>query len=75
MENRNFELSFEEHECTIDGLKGKLKTVKVLEKLPDGKSKIVHSDIHFVSHDKKPGYRDLLKLFQRPSQANGRRAA
>ena len=72
---RKFVMSYEESECRIDGLKGALKTVKVQERLPDGKLKLVHTDMHFVSHDTKPGFRDLLKLFKWPSQINGRRAA
>ena len=68
-------MSYEEHPCQIDGLKGTLKTVKVKERMPNGRLKVVHSDMHFVSHDTKPGFRDLLKLFNWPSQSEGRRAA
>lgn len=75
MESRNFVMSYEEHKCQIDGLKGTLKTVKVEERMPDGKLKVVHSDMHFVSDDARPGFRDLLGLFKWPSQIEGRRAA
>ena len=74
-ESRNFVMSYEESECRIDGLNGILKTVKVQERMPDGKLKLVHTDMHFVSRDTTPGFRDLLKLFKWPSQMNGRRAA
>lgn len=75
MKSRNFVMSYEEHECRIDGLKGTLKTVKVKERMPNGRLKVVHSDMHFVSHDAKPGFRDLLKLFKWPAKATERRAA
>ena len=74
-ESRNFVMSYEEHPCQIDGLKGTLKTVKVKERMPNGRLKVVHSDMHFVSDDTKPGFRDLLKLFKWPGQVDGRRAA
>ena len=74
-EPRNFVMTYEEHECQIDGLKGTLKTVKVKERMPGGKLKVVHSDMHFVSHDTMPGFRDLLKLFKWPEKVTERRAA
>ena len=74
-QSRNFVISCEEHECQIDGLKGTLKTMKVEERLPGGRLKLVHSDMHFVSHDTKPGFRDLLKLFKWPEKAEERRTA
>ena len=43
--------------------------------MPNGRLKVVHSDMHFVSDDTKPGFRDLLKLFKWPGQVEGRRAA
>lgn len=75
MESRNFVMSYEVHPCRIDGLRGTLKTVKVQERMPNGSLKVVHSDMHFVSDDVQPGFRELLKLFKWPSLAEGRRAA
>ena len=40
MDKRSFVLSYEESACTIDGLKGTLKTKKVEEKQSDGSLKL-----------------------------------
>ena len=75
MEVRNLVIYSNEHKCRIDGQKGTLKTVNIVETLPNGKKKTVHSDIHFQSQDIKQGYKILLKLFKEPQKGTKRRAA
>ena len=75
MEVRNLVISYDEHKCRIGGQKGTLKTVNIMETLPNGKKKTVHSDIHFESQDTKQGYKNLLKLFKMPVKDTKRRAA
>ena len=75
MDKRCFVLSFEESACTIDGLKGTLKTKKVEEKLSDGSLKTVYTEMHFVSCEKQSGYQKLLKLFKWSASAEERGVA
>ena len=75
MEVRNLVISFDEHKCRIGGQKGTLKTVSIVETLPNGKQKTVHSDIRFESQDKGQGYKNLLRLFKLPVKDTKRRTA
>lgn len=75
MEVRNLVIYSNEHKCRIDGQKGILKTVNIVETLPNGKQTTVHSDIHFESQNTKQGYKNLLKLFKMPIKDTKRRAA
>lgn len=75
MEVRNLVISFDKHNCRIGGQKGTLKTVNIVETLPNGKKKTVHSDIHFQSRETKQGYKNLLKLLKMPVKDAKRRAA
>ena len=75
MEVLNLVISYAECKCRIGGQKGTLKTVNIVETLPNGKQKTVHSDIHFQSHGTKQGYKNLLKLFKMPVKGTKRRAA
>lgn len=76
MEVHNLVISYDRHKCRLDGHKGVLKTVNIVETLPNGKSKTVHKDIHFETENANPGYRSLLKLFKKPTDKKEiRRAA
>lgn len=75
MEVRNLVIYSNEYKCRIDGRKGTVKTVNIVETLPNGKKKTVHSDIRFESQDTKQGYKNLLKLFKRHQKDTKRRAA
>lgn len=75
MEVRNLVIYSNEHKCRIDGQKGTLKTINIVETLPNGKKKTVHSDIHFQSQDTKHGYKNLLRLFKMPVKDTKRRVA
>ncbi len=75
MEVRNLVISYDQHKCRIDGQKGILKTVNVVETLPNGKNKTVHTDIHFESTNEKPGYKSLLKLLKLPTDKKQTRRA
>ena len=75
MEIHNLVISFDEHNCRIGGQKGTLKTVNIVETLPNGKKKTVHSDIHFESQETKQVYKALLDHFKAPVKADERRAA
>ncbi len=75
MEVRNLVISYDEHKCRIGGQKGTLKTVNIVETLPNGQKKTVHSDIHFESQDTKQGYKNLLNLFKMPVRDTKRRVA
>ena len=74
MKVRNLIISYDEHKCRIGEQNGTLKTISIVETLPSGKKKTVHSDIRFESRDKRQEYRTLLKLFRR-SQADAERRA
>lgn len=75
MKVRNLIISYDEHKCRIGEQNGTLKTVSIVEMLPDGKKKTVHSDIHFESRDKRQEYKTLLNLFRRSQAGAERRAA
>ena len=75
MEVRNLVISYDEQKCRIGGQKGTLKSIYIVETLPNGKQKTVHSDFHFVSQEKTPVFNNLLKLIKKPEKASGRRAA
>lgn len=76
MEVRNLVISYDQHKCRIDGQKGVLKTVNIVEALPNGKNKTVHTDIHFETDKANPAYKSLLKLLKKPTeQKTTRRAA
>ena len=75
MTERNFVISYDEHKFRIGGQKGTLKAINIVETLPNGKKKTVHSDIHFESQNTKQGYKNLLKLFKMPTKDTERRAA
>ena len=74
MKVRNLIISYDEHKCRIGEQNGTLKTISIVETLPGGEKKTVHSDIRFESRDKRQEYRTLLKLFRR-SQADAERRA
>lgn len=74
MKVRNLIISYDEHKCRIGEQNGTLKTISIVETLPGGKKKTVHSDIRFESRDKRQEYRTLLKPFGR-SQADAERRA
>lgn len=71
----NLIISYDEHKCRIGEQNGTLKTVSIVEMLPDGKKKTVHSDIRFESQDKRQEYKTLLNLFRRSQAGAERRAA
>ena len=75
MEVRNLVISYDKHKCRIGGQKGILKAINIVENLPNGKKKTVHSDIHFESQNTKQGYKNLLKLLKTPEKDNKRRVA
>ena len=75
MEVRNLIISYDKHKCRIGGQKGTLKTINIVETLPNGKKKTVHSDIRFESQNKKQGYKNLLKLLKTPEKDIKRRVA
>lgn len=75
MKVRNLIISYDEHKCRIGEQNGILKTISIVETLPGGKKKTVHSDIRFESRDKRQEYRTLLKLFRRSQADDERRAA
>ena len=75
MEVRNLVISYDKHKCRIGGQKGILKTINIVENLPNGKNKTVHSDIHFESQNTKQGYKNLLKLLKTPEKDNKRSVA
>ncbi len=75
MEVRNLVISYDQHKCRIDGQKGILKTVNIVETLPNGKNKTVHTDIHFETENANPGYKSLLKLFKKPTEKKELRRA
>lgn len=75
MEVRNLVISYDKHKCRIGGQKGILKTINIVENLPNGKKKTVHSDIHFESQNQKQGYKALLKLLKTPEKDIKRRVA
>ena len=75
METRNFVISFDKHKCRIGDQRGTLKTVSIIETLPNGKRKTIHSDIHFESDDQTPGYKSLLRFIRLPDKDKQRRAA
>ena len=75
MEVRNLIISYDKHKCRIGGQKGTLKTINIVETLPNGKKKTVHSDIRFESQNKKQGYKNLLKLLKMPEKDIKRRVA
>ena len=75
MKVRNLIISYDEQKCRIGEQNGTLKTVSIVETLPGGKKKTVHSDIRFESRDKRQEYRTLLKLFRRSQADADRRAA
>lgn len=75
MEVRSLIISYDKHKCRIGGQKGILKTINIVETLPNGKKKTVHSDIHFESQNKKQGYKNLLKLLKTPEKDIRRRVA
>lgn len=75
MLERNLEISFDEHKCRIGNQKGILKTVNIIETLPNGKKKTVHKEFHFKSQENNQGYQALIKLLKKPIQSIGRRAA
>ena len=75
MEVRNLVISYDKHKCRIGGQKGTLKTLNIVETLPNGKQKTIHSDIHFESQNQKQGYKALLKLLKTPQTDTKRRVA
>lgn len=75
MEVRNLVISYDQHKCRIDGQKGILKTVNIVESLPNGKNKTVHTDIHFETENANPGYKSLLKLLKKPTEKKELRRA
>ncbi len=75
MKVRNLIISYDEHKCRIGEQNGTLKTISIVETLPSGKKKTVHSDIHFESQHKRQEYKTLLKLFRRSQAGAERRAA
>lgn len=75
MEVHNLVISYDEHKCRIGGQKGTLKSVNIVETLPNGKQKTVHSDIHFVSKTETPIFKNLIKLLKNPENSTDRRAA
>lgn len=75
MEVHNLVISYDEHKCRIGGQKGTLKSVNIVETLPNGKQKTVHSDFRFVSQNKTPIYKNLLKLVKMTEIKSDRRAA
>lgn len=75
MLERNLEISFDEHKCRIGNQKGILKTINIIETLPNGKKKTVHTEVNFKSQESNQGYQALIKLLKKPIQSTGRRAA
>lgn len=76
MQERSFILSYDVHQCRINGRRGTVKTVTVEEVLKNGKKQTVHTDIHYETTDKKVDYGKLIRLFKNPlSDKKERRAA
>ena len=75
MEERNLVISYDQHKCRIDGQKGVIKSVKIVENMPNGVNKTVHSEIRVEMADANPGYKSLLKFLKLPSKNNNLRRA